>query len=54
MKTLVGMAALIVVMIGSASVLRTPSAAPGMQDDEIAGSQSEMPAYIYLDADDWR
>jgi hypothetical protein len=54
MRTLVGMAALIIVAIGSGSVLRTPSTAPRMQDLEVVGRQPEIPAYVYLDADDWR
>jgi hypothetical protein len=55
-KALVGIAALVVVMIGSGVVATPPSATtPGFQGVEAIDSQSDQtPVYIRFDADDWR
>ena len=53
MKALVGGAALIVVMIGTGLVARTPSATtPRMGAAQLQSDQ--FPAYVHIDADDWR
>jgi hypothetical protein len=55
-KALVGIAALVIAMIGSGVVATTPTATtPRLQAVEaIDGQSDQTPVYIHFDADDWR
>jgi len=55
MKALVGLAALAVVMAGSALLTKPPGATPRIAGVEVAESQfDEAPPYMNFDPNDWR
>jgi hypothetical protein len=55
MKALVGLAALAVVMVGPALLIKPQGATPRMATVEVVESQSdEAPPYMNFDPNDWR
>ena len=55
MKALAGLAALAVIMAGSALLTKPPGATPRMATVEVVESQfDEAPPYIDFDPNDWR
>ena len=55
MKALAGLAALAVVMAGSALVTKPPGATPRVAAVEVVESQfDEAPPYLDFDPNDWR
>jgi hypothetical protein len=55
MKALVGLAALAVVMAGSALLTKPPGATPRIAGAEVVESQfDEAPPYMNFDPNDWR
>ena len=54
MKTLAGLTALAVVLIGSALLTKTPGAKPAAPGIELTESPTEdIPPFIHLDPSDW-
>jgi hypothetical protein len=54
MKGLVAIAALVVVMMGSALVATTPVASRMTVAEATERKNAPIPVYIHFDADDWR
>ena len=55
MKALAGLAALVVIMAGSAMLTKPPGATPRMATAEAVENQvDEAPPYIRFDPNDWR
>ena len=55
MKALAGLAALVVIMAGSALLTKPPGATPRMATVEVVENQfDEAPPYMNFDPNDWR
>ena len=56
MKVVAGLAALVVILMGSALVAKTPGAATprGETAEMMEGPSDQMPPYIHFHPDDWR
>ena len=55
MKALAGLAALVIVLIGSPMLTKPPGATPMTTALQVTDDQADdMPPYIHVEADDWR
>ena len=54
MNALAGLVALVLVLTGSALVMKTPGATPTTESLEPTQIAEDMPAYIHTDLDEWR